>query len=130
MINNDIFKPIPGYEGLYSISQLGQIKHDKYARTVHPVVTKRGYEVVVLSKNGIPTMYVLDSLVALAWKGRPIRKHSNIVRNKQVKCVETNEVFDSHKECAQHFGFNYSEFRTAVSKGMPYKGYHFERLTK
>lgn len=129
-MDNSKFKPIPGYEGLYSISQLGQVKHDKYARTVHTVVTKRGYEVVVLSKHGIPTMYTVSSLIALAWEGKPIRKHSNVVRNKKVRCIETGQVFDSYKECAEHLGFNYSVLRTAISKDDPFKGYHFEQLTK
>ncbi len=129
-MNENTFIPIPGYEGLYCISQLGQVKHSKYSRVLHTTVTKRGYEVVVLSKNGIPTMYTVDSLVALAWEGKPIRKHKNVVRNKPIKCIETNETFNSYKECAQHMKFSYAQFRAAISKDQSFKGYHFERLSQ
>ena len=61
------YKSIPGYEGLYSITQLGQIKHDKFARPKHTTVNKKGYEVVVLFKHGKRKMYHVKTLVKMTW---------------------------------------------------------------
>lgn len=66
-MEEEICRDIKGYEGLYSITKLGQIKHDKFARMKHTTINKKGYEVVVLFKNGKRKMYLVNSLVRKAW---------------------------------------------------------------
>lgn len=124
------FKPIPGYEGLYSISKLGQVKHVKFARLKQSTITKRGQEVVVLSKNGMPTMYTVQSLVDLTWRGIPIRTNigSSKTHSKKIKCLTTNETFNSYKSCCEHFGYAYKDFIAKLSKSDEYKGNKFQKV--
>ena len=52
-MNNEIWKPIPGYEG-YEASTLGRIRSLKYGkiRILKPFKTKKGYLRVNLWKDG------------------------------------------------------------------------------
>lgn len=121
------FKPIPGYEGLYSITKLGQIRHDKFKRMKHTTVTKRGQEIVVLSKNGIPVMYTVKSLIDLTWNSIPIKtnKGSAKAHSKKIKCITTNNSFNSYRECCEHYEFDYKKFISKTQSYFIYKGLEF-----
>lgn len=123
------FKPIPGYEGLYSITPKGQIRHDKYNRMKSSTTLQSGQVTIVLYKNGVPRTYTIQSLVDLTYKNTPITTKENAAKShsKKVKCIETNEVFDSYIEACQHFGFDYKKFRAALACNEPFKGKHFEK---
>lgn len=59
-MNNEIWKDIKGYEGLYQISNLGRVKSYKRNNIIlKPGKTKRGYMVVSLcSKKSIKKVYI------------------------------------------------------------------------
>lgn len=68
-------------------------------------------------------------------RGKPGHKMSEENKNKlieiskrKVLCVETGEVFDSMTECANQFNVLISNLSRAISKGVKYKGYHFEKV--
>lgn len=78
------WKPIPGYEGLYSVSNCGRVRAE--SRTVRhfsggpkrlkeklrsPVLSKHGYLSVVLSKEDRQNRYSIHRLVLLAFVGQP-----------------------------------------------------------
>ena len=128
MIDEEIFKPIPGYENLYAISRYGQIKHIRFNRLKKTTISKRGQEVVVLFKNAEPTTFTVSSLVKLTWQDRPIRKHPSKVHCKQIKCIETGTTYESYKQCAKLLELDYRRMCTAAHKTGEYKGYHFELL--
>ena len=128
MIDEEIFKPIPGYENLYAISEYGQIKHLKFNRLKTTTITKRGQEVVVLFKDAISTTYTVSSLVKLTWKGQPLRKHPSHSKCKRIKCEETDQLFDSYKECCQELGFCYRQFLEAMKQTNEYHGYRFVKI--
>ena len=67
MIDFYKYKPIPGYEGLYSITRLGQIKNDRFNRIKCTTVTRTGQEIVVLFKNGKRRTWTVDSLIRKTW---------------------------------------------------------------
>ncbi len=75
--------PIPGYEGLYEISDQGDIKslHRSGRRTallMHPDVQKSGHGRIALVKDGIETRYLVHRLVALTFLGPsdlPVVRH-------------------------------------------------------
>lgn len=86
-MNKEIWKPVNGYEGLYLISNKGQVK--SIERTVvysngqinrhksvllKPEKTKRGYLRVTLSKNGKATRHLLHRLVAFHFVDNPLNK--------------------------------------------------------
>ena len=124
------FKPIPGYEGLYSITELGRIRHDKFARLKTTTITKQGQEVIVLYKNGMPVMYTVKSLIDLTWNNIPIKPNEGSAKahSKQIKCISTGQVFESYRQCCEYFGFNYRNFIAELKKSNIYKGKQFEKI--
>jgi hypothetical protein len=65
----EIWKDIEGYEGLYQISNIGNIKSLDYNNTkkekIMKVSTRKdGYQSIVLTKNGKPKQFYIHRLVA------------------------------------------------------------------
>lgn len=83
----EIWKPIKNYEGIYEVSNLGNVKRltysmkinpRSYTQCVHynehllkPRPHRAGYQLVVLSKNGKATGYSVHKLVAEAFIPNP-----------------------------------------------------------
>lgn len=80
------WKPVPGYEGLYEVSDHGRVKRCAkrvYARNRwgmcwrnHPPIIvaqseTRGHRRVTLCKDGQPRMYFVHRLIAFAFLGAP-----------------------------------------------------------
>lgn len=71
-MNNEIYKDIRGYEGLYKISNFGNVKSLNYNRTkskriMKPGMSINGYPQLLLHKNGKRRMFKIHRLVALAF---------------------------------------------------------------
>lgn len=71
------WKPVPGYEALYSVSSLGRVRRDAGGRgaTAGRVITPKGrgrkYRHVDLSKGDTKKRFLVHRLVALAFLGEP-----------------------------------------------------------
>lgn len=126
-MNKEVYKPIPEYEN-YGITDYGEIKNLKHNRLKTTTISKRGQEVVVLCKDGLPKTFNVRSLVNLTWKGIPIRKNASTSHCKKIRCEETGQTFNSHKECCKELNLPYSDFMETVKKKDEYRGYHFTRL--
>ena len=74
-MTDETWKPIPGYEGLYEVSDQGQVRSLRgwrnlpvpYVLTQH--VTAKGYRKVGLCKAGKPRVWFVHMLVLLAFSG-------------------------------------------------------------
>lgn len=84
----EIWKDIPGYEGIYQASKLGQIKSLKRPfvkkdRILKPRYCQKGYVQAILLKNKIEKSYKVHRLVMLAFVG-PSKlgvNHKNGIKN-------------------------------------------------
>lgn len=79
---NEIWKPVAGYEGLYEVSNFGRIKGVKCkSKILRPRPNNRGYEGVLLSKNGTQKYFLIHRVVAKAFcerqDGKDIVNHIN-----------------------------------------------------
>ena len=65
----EIFKDIPGYEGIYEVSDLGNIKSKHSSNHIILVnfIGHRGYKKVNLSKKGVSKTYEVHKLIAMAF---------------------------------------------------------------
>ena len=95
--NNEIevWKPIEGYEGLYEVSSLGQIKRfykgdfytkGSYSKILKPCLDKKGYARISLyNSNHIRKDYKIHRLVALTFIPNPNNlpqvNHKNNIKN-------------------------------------------------
>lgn len=76
-MENEVWKNVVGYEGLYKVSNLGRIKslynYNRNGSNILKPKIKRGYYTVGLRKNGIRKWYLVHRLVAQAF----IQNHNN-----------------------------------------------------
>ena len=64
---NETWKDIDGYEGLYQVSDLGNVKNSRNGKLLSLKPKKQGYVRVNLIRNGIRKTYTVHRLVALAF---------------------------------------------------------------
>lgn len=93
------FRDIPGYEGLYQVSNLGRVK-GLYKNIIKRLkTTKDGYLEVGLSKNGIEKKYRVHRLVAITFIPNPdnLPEVNHLDENKTNNCV-SNLEWCTHKQ--------------------------------
>lgn len=67
---NEEWRPIPGYEGHYEVSSLGQLKSLKYGKErILALGPKASDRTALLCMDGIRTSITCGQAVALAWHG-------------------------------------------------------------
>lgn len=111
-MENEIWKPIVGYEGLYEVSNTGLVKSlgngttHKYVHILKPRkrVDDAKYLRVQLSKNEKKKVYNIHRLVAQAFipnpKGLPIINHKDEDR--------TNNNVENLEWCDHHYNYFYT----------------------
>ena len=129
MIQNEEWTHINGYDGLYIISNLGQVKRFIKGRwkILKPNKNKYGYLFVNLCKNGKSTSYRIHRLVALHFIPNPENKPqvNHIDENKENNVVSNLEWMTS-KENNNHGTRNVRHSKTRKEKfknGEYRKGY-------
>ncbi len=60
----EIWKDIPGYEGLYAVSTLGKVKNKRTDKLLKPMHNGNKYFQVEIRKNGVPKRCLVHRLVA------------------------------------------------------------------
>ena len=106
----EIFKDIPGYEGLYQVSNLGNVKSLNYRQTgkeqilrLHPKIKNKGYFKVRLFKNGIVKSYFVHRLVAEAFI--PNQNNYPIINHKDEN--PSNNSVSNLEWCTYSYNINY-----------------------
>lgn len=74
MTNQEIWKAIDGYEGLYEVSNHGNVRSIKRGIILKPATNTFGYQIVGLSKNGKRKEGKIHRLVAKAFIDNPNNK--------------------------------------------------------
>jgi hypothetical protein len=67
MNEKEIWKEIPGYEGLYEVSNLGRVKSLKNSLIMKKSINNQGYERVNLFKNKKSRAFKVHKLVAITF---------------------------------------------------------------
>lgn len=92
----ELWKPIKNYEGLYEISNLGNVKalnfhREKKEKLLKPKIDKYGYLCVRLSKNGKLKDFSIHRLVANAFIGESDLTVNHKDKNKQNNNIKNLE---------------------------------------
>ena len=105
----EIFKDVPGYEGLYQVSNLGRVKslHDGKEKIRKPCIDPSGYYYVILCKKGIKTKYSLHRLVALVFIPNP-NNYPEVNHKDENKA---NNQVDNLEWCTRQYNANYGTAR-------------------
>lgn len=127
-----IWKDIPGYEGLYQVSNTGQVRSLNYRRTgkkqiLKPGYTKDGYETVNLNKEGSYKTYKVHRLVAMAFISNP----NNYPVVNHIDENKTNNAVWNLEYCTREYNNNYGTRNERISKahtGKPLTEEHKKRM--
>ena len=113
----EIWKAVTGYEGLYEVSSLGNVRSlDRVIRSKHNGTTlkkgriltpfyeeKKGYYQVALSKDGKEKKQRIHRLVATAFLDNPFN-YTDINHKDEIK---TNNKMDNLEWCTREYNNNY-----------------------
>ena len=103
MIEIEEFRDIPGYEGLYEVSNLGRVRSLETERILKPSKNTCGYLFVSLYKNGIKKAVRIHRLVALAFIPNP----DNLPCINHKDEDKTNNTVDNLEWCDDKYNANY-----------------------
>lgn len=99
-----IWKDIPGYEGLYKVSNTGKVYSVINNKVLIPNI-KNGYERVCLYKENIPNHLLVHRLVALAFIPNPDPKKYPIINHKDENGLNNN--VENLEWCDYHYNNTY-----------------------
>lgn len=117
-METEIFKDIEGYEGLYQISNLGNVKSLNYHRTgkeriLKPAKKDNGYLFIGLHKNRNIKYFLIHRLVASSFLPNPnkLKEINHINENKIDNRVENLEWIN-HKDNMKYGNRSVKELET------------------
>lgn len=86
MNQTEVWKPVLDYEGLYEVSNLGNVKSFKFGREnlLKPNINKRGYYFIILSKQGKSKNFTIHRLVWEAFNGKTSLDIDHIVEGNKL----------------------------------------------
>lgn len=108
----EIFKPIKGLEGLYSISNLGRVRNEKFNRILNPSLKNNGYYYHNLSVNGKKKNFYIHRLIAEAFIPNPY--DYPVINHKDEN--KTNNSIDNLEWCTIEYNLNYGTRNYRISK--------------
>lgn len=79
----EIWKDIPGYDGIYQVSNFGNVRSFKCnkIKLLKPLIDKNGYYLVRLSNNGKQTSYKIHQLVAITFLNHIPNGHKIVINH-------------------------------------------------
>ena len=112
-MENEIWKPIEGYEGLYEVSSLGNVRSlgngnstcslRKRTKVLYQGKHRLGYKNVSLCKNSKPKMHYVHRLVATAFIPNP----NNLPEVNHKDEDKTNNCVENLEWCTREYNINY-----------------------
>lgn len=101
------WRAVPGYEGLYEVSNMGNVRNVRRNTLLRLSKTNYGYIRVGLCKNGISTGFQVHRLVAQAFIPNP----DNLPQINHLDEDKTNNNVDNLEWCTAKYNINYGTAR-------------------
>ena len=112
--NEEIWKDIFGYEGLYQVSDKGRVKSIGYGkeRILKSFINKKGYIRVCIFKNGERKNYSIHRLVAQAFLSNP----DNLPQVNHKDENQSNNNLENLEWCTAKYNHNYGTHNQRVAE--------------
>lgn len=107
----ETFLSVPGYEGLYEISNLGNVKSLRSGRLMKKSKNNVGYEMLTLTKDKTQTTYLIHRLVAITFIPNPLGLPE--INHKDE--VKTNNSVENLEWCSRDYNLNYGTYKERMS---------------
>lgn len=111
----EIYRDIPGYEGIYQCSNLGNVKNIRSGKILKPYIKHHGYKQVKLCVNGNEKNLAVHRLVAITFPeicGE--LKEGMEVNHKD--CDTSNNVATNLEVCDRIYNMNYADISNKISE--------------
>lgn len=103
----EIFKPIKGYEDLYEVSDLGNVRNKASGKLLKPFRDRGGYLRVDLC-NGIRKSKLIHRLVAQVFLPNPL----NLPQVNHIDENKSNNNVDNLEWCTAQYNIDYSQSKS------------------
>ena len=107
----ETFLSVPGYEGLYEVSNLGNVKSLRSGKLMKKSKNNVGYEMLTLTKDKTQKTYLIHRLVALTFIPNP----ENLEEINHKDEVKTNNCVENLEWCSRDYNLNYGTYRERMS---------------
>ena len=114
MEETEIWRDVVGYENLYKISNLGNVKNCLSGRILKSSNDKDGYKLIGLYKNGVHKTHKIHRIVAQAFL--PNQNNLPCVNHKDEN--KANNRVSNLEFCTQQYNLNYGSHYERVSKAL------------
>lgn len=120
MKTNEVFLSVPGYDGLYEVSNLGNVKSLRTGKLLKQSKDKAGYKILSLTKDGKSKSFLVHRLVALTFipnpQGLPEVNHKDETHD--------NNVLENLEWISKKGNRNYGTYKERMSKTQKEAGTH------
>ena len=118
-MENEIWKDITGYDGVYQVSDMGRVKRligyrCRKERILKTFDNGNGYPFVVLCKDGVSKEYYVHRLVAEAFLPNP----NNLPCVNHINEVKTDNRSENLEYCDHAYNNSYGNRITRIAKSM------------
>ena len=108
----EIWRDVVGYEGLYKVSNLGNVKNCLSGRILKLCNDKDGYKIINLYKNGVRKTYGVHRLVSKAFLTNP----NNLPQVNHKDEDKTNNRVDNLEWCDAKYNLNFGTAQERKAK--------------
>lgn len=127
MLNEELWKDIEGYEGIYQISNMGRVKvlprfngtGMRKERIMKISINRLGYQYLTLCKDKVKKKYLIHRLVAKAFIENP-----NPDKFNQINHIDENRLnnrYDNLEWCDAKYNMNYGNRIKRMVSNIDYK---------
>ena len=113
------WRAVPGYEGLYEVSNKGNVRNVRRNNIIKGFINTKGYIQVSLCKNGIRKNFTVHRLVALTFIPNP----DNLPEINHINEDKTNNRVDNLEWCTAKYNNNYGSRKDKVRDTKIKNGY-------